>query len=157
QLLLLVNQGYKLHAKLWEDYKQKKDAGTFVEEVDRQTHLADINAWTTQVVAALRGVFPSEREEFMFHHPDQPSFRTVVEPDYQWKCTALWLMDLVKGLDKIRQSAIPEYTDLPIAQRLHVEDIDSFHKVRDVNPDAVASFLKNGYLDWPEDKIQSAL
>lgn len=41
--------------------------------------------------------------------------------------------------------------------RLHVEDVDSFAKVRDVNRSAVAGFLNEGYLDKSEDVIQTAL
>jgi len=41
--------------------------------------------------------------------------------------------------------------------RLYVEDIDSFQKVRDVNPAMVAGFLENGFLSWTEDQVQIAL
>lgn len=41
--------------------------------------------------------------------------------------------------------------------RLHVEDIDNFVKVRNVQRDTVAEFLQNGYLDQSEDAIQLAL
>jgi hypothetical protein len=41
--------------------------------------------------------------------------------------------------------------------RIHVEDIDNFAKVRNVNPNTVARFLQNGYLDQSEDAIQMAL
>ena len=42
-----------------------------------------------------------------------------------------------------------------IRSRLFVEDIDSFRKVRDINPAAVKDRLKNGYLDEIEDNIQT--
>jgi hypothetical protein len=109
-------------------------------------------------VDALRGIFPMEREEILFHHPDKPGMRAVAEPHYRWKCTAVWLMDLVKGLDKIRQTAIPEYTDLPVKNRLYINDIDSFARVRDVNHAMYAHLLnKSGYLNMLENKIQVAL
>lgn len=38
-----------------------------------------------------------------------------------------------------------------------MEDIDSFQKVRDVNPATVLGMLQNGYLDRSEDSIQTAL
>ncbi len=38
-----------------------------------------------------------------------------------------------------------------------MEDIDSFAKVRDVNPSMVAPFLNKGSLDMSEDKVQLAL
>jgi hypothetical protein len=70
---------------------------------------------------------------------------------------AVHFMSLIKGLDSIRQTAIREYTDLPIKERLYVEDIDSFAKVRDINPSVVTGLLDNGYLDYAEDVIQMAL
>jgi hypothetical protein len=47
---------------------------------------------------------------------------------------------------------------VPVSKdRLHVEDVDSFAKVRDVHPRMIAGFLKDGYLDQAEDAIQRAL
>jgi hypothetical protein len=40
---------------------------------------------------------------------------------------------------------------------LFVDDIDSFAKVRDVEPAIVAHSLNDGYLDRPENEIQEAL
>jgi hypothetical protein len=156
RLLALVTQGYQLHAKLWEDYRQKKADGTFDPEADQQHHLQEIDCWAHQAVDALRGIFPTEREEYVFHHPDT-QMRAVAEPDYHWKCMALKLMDLIRGLDEIRQTSLPQYTDLPIKDRLYVENIDSFAKVRDVNPSMVAHLLKDGCLDVPEDAVKMAL
>jgi len=42
-------------------------------------------------------------------------------------------------------------------ERLFIDDIDSFAKVRDVAPATVALLLKNGYLDMAEDTVQKAL
>jgi hypothetical protein len=41
--------------------------------------------------------------------------------------------------------------------RIYPDDIDSFTKVREVLPEAVAQFLCNGYLDLSEDKVQRSL
>jgi hypothetical protein len=41
--------------------------------------------------------------------------------------------------------------------RIFIDDIESFSKVRDVAPAAVASLLKDGYLDVAEDMVQKAL
>jgi hypothetical protein len=49
------------------------------------------------------------------------------------------------------------FTSLPLDVRLYVEDIDSFHKVRDVNPALVMDALTDGYLDRSEDSVQTAL
>jgi hypothetical protein len=66
-------------------------------------------------------------------------------------------MDLIRELDKIRQESLPRYTDLPIKDRLYVEDIDSFSRVRDVNPSIVAHFLQDGCLDMAEDTVKMGL
>lgn len=44
-----------------------------------------------------------------------------------------------------------------MTERLYVEDVDSFSKVRDVNPSMVTRFLSNSFLDWSEDQVQLAL
>ncbi len=43
-----------------------------------------------------------------------------------------------------------------VKDRLFVDDIDSFSKVRGVAPSSVAPLLKNGYLDVAEDAVQKA-
>jgi hypothetical protein len=42
-------------------------------------------------------------------------------------------------------------------ERIFIEDIESFSKVRDVAPATVAPLLKNGHLDVDEDTVQKAL
>jgi hypothetical protein len=42
-------------------------------------------------------------------------------------------------------------------ERLFIDDIESFSKVRDLAPATVAPLLKNGYLDVDEDLVQKAL
>jgi hypothetical protein len=156
QLLALVTRGYALHARFWEEYRQKNADKTFNEEDERRRHTEEINAWAQGVVKALDGIFPTEREQYVFHHPEG-QFGMVAAPHYHWKCMALRLMELIRGLDKIRQEAIPQYTDLPIKDRLYVEDIDSFAKVRDVNPSMVAQFLDEGFLHIGENEVKVAL
>jgi len=80
-----------------------------------------------------------------------------VSGDYNYQSTLRRCRYFVRGLNKIRLQSLPDYTDLPIDARLYVEDIDSFRKVRDVNPSTVLDVLVNGYLDRSEDSIQTAL
>jgi hypothetical protein len=56
-----------------------------------------------------------------------------------------------------RIERIPNYASLPVTNRIHVDGIDSFHKVRNVQPDAITDLLEGGYLDRSEDSIQRAL
>jgi hypothetical protein len=44
-----------------------------------------------------------------------------------------------------------------VKDRLYVEDIDSFKKVRDVNPAMVSHLLRSGFLAISEDQVQIAL
>jgi hypothetical protein len=68
------------------------------------------------------------------------------------------LEDLLNGLDGLRKDSLPRYTDLPDKLRLYVEDIDSFSKVRDVNPELVKDLLgTNGYFDESEETAQCAI
>lgn len=60
-------------------------------------------------------------------------------------------------MEKTLAERLPRYTDMPIEAQLWVEDIDSFSKVRDVNPAAVASRLAAGRLEVLEDEIQLGL
>lgn len=49
------------------------------------------------------------------------------------------------------------YTAPQVKDRLYVEDIDSFKKVRDVNPAMVSHLLRDGFLAISEDQVQIAL
>src|SRR5437660_9554881 len=55
------------------------------------------------------------------------------------------------------QTSLLQYTNLPLQERLYIEDIEGFQKVRDVNPAMVAGFLSKGFLDRAEDQVQMAL
>jgi hypothetical protein len=60
-------------------------------------------------------------------------------------------------LRHILDTDLGRYTDLPIQDRLYVEHIDSFQKVRDVNPRMVDHALKDGFLSKSEEEVQIAL
>lgn len=141
---------------MWEEYRSKKANKTFDEQIDQACHGEQIEGWVQEVLNALSGIFPTELECHVFLNPAHP-FGAVADPDYHWKCLMLRLMDLIRGLDKIRQESLPQYTDLPIKDRLYVEDIDSFSRVRDVNPSMVAHFLQDGCLDMAEDDVKMGL
>ncbi len=58
----------------------------------------------------------------------------------------------IHGLDQMIGD-LDRYTDLPLQERLYVEDIDSFRKVRDINPQMVASVLDNGRFNRSEERF----
>jgi hypothetical protein len=157
RLLTLVTQGYELHARLWAEFSEKKAQRTFQDEVDHPRHAGEINTWGQRVGDALGSIFPTDQECHVFMNPHFPHSGGVLSDSYEWRVMMIHFMDCIRGLDVIRQDAISQYTDLPIKERLYVEDVDSFAKVRDVNPGMVASLLKDGYLDLAEDGVQLAL
>jgi hypothetical protein len=155
ELVALVNQGYEVISVAQADYAARKAAGTFDDSKHVTEVVAPINAWTDRVVAALAGIFPTMLEANLFLDPE--SRFGAVSGDYKYQCAIRRSREFVRGLNRIRTQSLPEYTDLPLDSRLYVEDIDSFRKVRDVNPATVLDVLKNGYLDQSEDSIQTAL
>jgi hypothetical protein len=117
--------------------------------------VAPVTAWAEKVVEALGRIFPTRLETHLFSDPEIPF--GAVSGDYKYQSTLRRCRYFVRGLNKIRLQSLPEYTDLPLDARLYVEDIDSFRKVRDVNPATVMDVLNNGYLDRSEDSVQTAL
>lgn len=155
QLISLTNEGYTLLNGIRQDYQQRKDGNLYDEVADNVRYEVQINQWGEKVHAGLMSIFPTELEWNLFLHPEAPL--GMVSGDYQFESLMLRLVNLTRGLDKIRHINIPQYTDLPAKTRLFVEDIDSFRKVRDVNPATVADLLTNGRLEWSEDSIQLAI
>ena len=60
-------------------------------------------------------------------------------------------------LKNILTADLPRYTDLPQRERLFIQDMDSFSRVRDVNPAMVASHIPGGFLKLSENDVQLAL
>jgi len=156
QLIVLVNKGYQVLAQIKADYATKKASGGYVEAHDNPRYEAMANQWGNEVVAALNSIFPTELEANTFLNPHIPF--GAVSGDYAYQSFVSRIPYFIRGLDTVRQNSIPRYTDLPIKTRLFVEDIDSFRKVRDVNPAAVAELLsQSGMFDRAEDAVQIIL
>ena len=73
---------------------------------------------------------------------------------------------LARGVstEKAREASIESVASMlrpptvgPVSKRLHVDEIDSFRKVRDVTAGMVAPWLENGYLSRSEEEVQRAL
>jgi len=157
EIIRLLNRGYQLLNWLKADYSQKRISGIFNAAVDHQRYTDAVNEWGRNVIAALNSIFPTELESNQFLHPAAKFGAIAAETDDDYKAGSLRARvdDLLKGLDDIRKNGLLRYTDLPVTSRLYVEDIDSFAKVRDVNPDAVANFLKpSGFFDVSEETVQ---
>ena len=140
-LIRLVNGGYTVLGMIKEDYLAKKAAGTYNKDTDIPRYESQINGWAAEVVDALALIFPTELECNLFLNPEIPF--GAVNGDYEYQTLVRRFKCFIRGVEIIRQTSLPQYTDLPIQDRLYVEDIDSFQKVRDVNPAMVTSFIKN--------------
>lgn len=160
EIIILLNKGYQLLNWLKADYSHKRKSGLFNSASDHQTYTDAVNDWGREVIAALNSIFPTELEANQFLHPPAKFSAIAAETDDDYKAGSLRarLDNLLKGLDEIRNSGLLRYTDLPVTSRLYVEDVDTFAKVRDVNPDAVSSLLKpGGFFDFSEDFVQVGL
>jgi len=155
ELVSLINEGYKSINQIQNVYKRRKSSGSYDDKKDVPEIAQPIEKWAEKVSSALERIFPTPLEGNLFANPDIP-FGTV-SGDYKYQSFISRAYHYVRGLNTIRIQSLPEYTDLPLDTRLYVEDIDSFRKVRDINPSLVLEFLKNGYFDKSEDFIQSAL
>ncbi len=158
RLLPLLNAGYELRESLWSDYVSLRKAGTvdFKEACNGYHGLAD--NWANKVIRELNMIFPSALEANKFK--DRWSWNSVDYLNMDNTFGQLYydtLPTYIKRLYNIIELDIPRYTDLPIKERLFVEDIDSFRKVRDVNHAMVSQHLKDGRLDYLEDQVQVAL
>ena len=154
-LVALINRGYGVLSTIRRDYAAKKEPGTYQEDQDLPRYEGQFSQWVNVVVVQLDRIFPTEMERNRFLNPQSPF--GAVSGDYRYQCMVRRIMDFIRGLDTIRQACLPEYTDLPIHDRLYIEDIDSFCKARDVNPAMVMEILENGFLRRSEEQVQLAL
>lgn len=154
-LIGLINRGYAVLSTIKQDYLAKKESGSYNEDDDNHQYGVQMDQWGTEVVAELKRIFPTELESNLFLNPEIPF--GAVSGDYEYQSTVKRFGHFIRGLEIIRYTSLPQYTDLPMQDRLYVEEIDSFQKVRDINPAMVAGFLQNGFLDWTENNVQLAL
>jgi len=159
ELIPLINEGYRSLTWIETHYHEAQKQGTFDSDRDNQLYEHTVNEWGNKVVQALNSIFPTELEANSFLNPPPPPFGTITSgTDRRWHSLVRRLPGFIHALERIIEVNLTRYTDLPIKTRLYVEDIDSFRKVRDVNPAAMAHLLSaGGYLDQPEDFIQMAL
>lgn len=158
ELLRLVNDGYRFLQEREIDFSAKMKSPTVDEEAEVALSDEGFKVWTARAIAALESIFPTSREAFLFARADS----SMVLVDRRGVFGRFWgqtqrAEQFVRQLDSIRVHLLAQYTDLPLGSRLYVEDVDSFAKVRDVNPSAVSEFLVEGRLNVSEDEVQIAL
>lgn len=155
ELVALVNEGYDAISAMQAAYQERKASGAYNDSKDVDELIAPVKTWADKVVESLGRIFPTQLETHLFLDPEIPF--GAVSGDYKYQSALNRCRHFVRGLNKIRLHNLPEYTDLPLDVRLYVEDIDSFRKVRDVNPATVMDVLTDGYLNRSEDSVQTAL
>ncbi len=158
-IVTLINRGYALKIEIEKDYAVKQQTGDYSESIDYLRYEELISQWMEEIIAKLTSIFPSELEVNLFRNPDIPlgAVRGVTIAEYKYNSMLRKCGHYIRGLETIRKTSLQQYTDLPIQDRLYVEDIDSFQKVRDVNPALVFGLLKNGFVRLSEDQVQRAL
>jgi hypothetical protein len=154
EITAVLNDGYALLTQLSSERSEKKAAGSWVSEEDTQRHEDGINEWRAAVRDVLLSVFPTEREWNNVYYPPRPGPNYVSQEDTRWQIIHNRLREIVNALDSILENRLDSYTDAPLQRRLYVEDIDSFSKVRDINPALVDDMLNAGYLDIAEEEVQ---
>jgi hypothetical protein len=117
-----------------------------------------LKEWRTETIRALEEVFPRAYEVRYFHcaniiPPARWEIQTQRDELKAWK---EMLMLMRQNLERISDQ-LDRYTDLPLQARVYVEDVESFSKVRDINPERVRSVLKDGRIEIEEDKVQRAI
>lgn len=150
-------EGYSLRKWLWSDYDEKQKGKAYNPGVDLQKYYELFNKWINDTIEVLEEIFPTDLEAHFFIN--EMSRNMVSYEGLDQKFGILYhqrLPDYINRLKNIQENDLPRYTDLPIHDRLFIEDIDSFIKARNVNPAMVAHILQNGFLDKTEDQVQLA-
>jgi len=151
QLIALLNEGYHLRRQLMANYEQQR-AIAMPDSYERA------DQWANRTMETLRSIFPTPLEANYFS--DRRSHLAGEYRNMDQKFGTLYWHTIPTFLEKLQEilgSDLDWYTDLPIQERLYIEDIDSFRKVRDMNPALVSHLLVNGYLKATENQVQLAL
>jgi hypothetical protein len=159
ELLRLVNLGYEVAATLEDDGIERLRSGAISEAQAVQEARSVWGGWLAYVAQSLSVIFPSEREMHLL--------RRVVRrtPDDNGSAFGEFFAEidrfdrLIDLVDHLRLTGLRTYSGAPPSEdRLFVEHIDSFARVRDVNPKMVIDLLdRNGRINLLEDVVQRAL
>lgn len=157
-LLPLVAEAYEIASWLDRDYAEKRSAGRFDPASDNARYERRINDWAQRTQATLLEIFPSTVEVgALAHEPVGTQVSVASGTDQGWFRRLLRMRSWAHKLERILKEDLPRYTDLPIGERLFVEDLDSFAKVRDVNPQLVRHLLPDGRLAAAAGEVLLAL
>lgn len=111
--------------------------------------------WSQRVVNYLSSVFPTSKEvgQFLF----KPSIGVNYDDMDQEIVNIVNLTDRrINVLEGILDKLKVYYEFQPEQKRLFIQSIDSFARVRGVNPEQVQDKLSNGFFDIPEAAVKQA-
>ncbi len=157
-MLQCLNDGYALSRSIFADYAAKKAASGFNAESDLPPIRKQYAEWVNGTYAKLRELFPTELEANLF--AQQFSLTAFSYLDMNQEVGQLVYGRIPRYIERLHQILevhAPRYGDLPTTERLFVEDIDSFSKVRDINPALASPLLRKGRIELTEDFVQQAL
>jgi len=158
RILACLNEGYALSRMIFADYTSKKTQATFNPETDLPLVRKQLADWINGTYKQLRELFPTELEANLFAQQFSVSASDYLGTNQEiGQLVYSRIPRYIDRLHKILEVHVPRYGDLPASERLFVEDIDSFAKVRDVNPALTAPLLKKGRIDLSEDFVQQAI
>lgn len=155
RLTILLEQGYKNRSDIAREFETKTYTGSFSETIDLPYFRQIFTTWCTAVTNELNAIFPTQLEALYFN--EQKLFINISISNASQEFTTFYHKQIPLWIERLREiiiSHILRYTDLPAKDRLFIEDIDSFSKVRDVNPAMVSHLLKNGFVSLSEDQVQ---
>ena len=153
----MLNVGYQLMYAIENDFYERTKTGDFDENREMTTYEESFQEWAKEVQKGLKEIFPTTLEAHYFVTQEVLPRLNMRGMNQRVGELTDCLPRYFGRLKHILDTDLDRYTDLPIQDRLYVEDIDSFAKVRDVNPSMVAPFLNKGLLDRSEDQVQLAL
>ncbi len=143
QLLTFIDEGFGI---LGRCFQNRQDA----------TVASAHQAWLQKVVDYFRQTFPSSKEEGqLLYTPGVGVSYNGMIPEVE--NTVISVDKQLKILESILNKLTDYYEFSIDRQRLYIQDIDTFSKVRGVNSDEVQPFLKNGFLDVPEQQVKEGL
>jgi hypothetical protein len=158
RLIALITEGHRLRLRMHNDYRNLMQANAFNPASDSPRYRAMMAEWTGKVQGELRAIFPTDLELLCFSSHASHTATSFSGLDQEFG--RVYHQDMPLYLERLKgiiDTDLRRYTDLPIEDRLYVEDIDSFSKVRSVNHAMVAHLLTDGYADLPENQVQMAL
>lgn len=154
----MMNKGYRLAPQIYADYVTKRDGSTFNKDNDVGAYRRNLDLWLNEACEILREIFPTDLEENLFSEMFSVSAASFTKMDNE--VGALVYQRIPTYLDRLHRVLevhLRRYSDMPLKERLFIEDVDSFMKARDVNPSMVSTLLQGGRIELSEDEVQLAL